>query len=78
MTQQKWETQAGLPTAALMYEQLMEHLRQAQENALMLSHLIHTEDKIKDKAIANGWLAIAELFRGVQHRVMLLAQGRLQ
>lgn len=78
MSQQKWETQGGLPTTALMYEQMMEHLRQVQENALMISHLIHTEDAIKDKALANGWMAIAELMRGVQHRITLMAQGRVQ
>lgn len=78
MSQQRWETQGGLPTPALMYEQLMDHLRQAQENALMLSHLVHTEDAIKDKAMASGWMAIAELFRRVQIQVTTLAQGRLQ
>lgn len=78
MAQQKWETQSGLPTPALMFEQAMEHLRQVQENFLMLAHLQQTEDGIKDKALANGWLACAELMRGVQHRITLMAQGKLQ
>lgn len=78
MTQQKWETHGGLPTTALMYEQAMDHLKQVQENFLMLAHLTQTEDGIKDKALANGWLACAELMRGVQHRITLMAQGRLQ
>lgn len=77
MTQQRWETSAGLPTPGLMYEQLLEHLRQAQENAAMLAHLCRTEDQVKDMAIANGWLAIVELFRRVEAQVTLLAQGRL-
>lgn len=77
MAQQRWETQGGLPTPALMYEQLLEHLRLAQENAAMLAHLQRTEDKVKDMALANGWLAIAELFRRVEIQVTLLAQGRL-
>lgn len=77
MAQQKWETQAGLPTPGLMYQQLLEHLRQAQENAAMLAHLCRTEDRIKDMALANGWLAIAELFRRIERQVTMLAQGRL-
>lgn len=72
-----WETHAGLPTRGLMYEQLLEHLRQAQENAAMLAHLQRTEDGIKDLALANGWLAIAEQFRRIEIVVTTLAQGRL-
>ena len=77
MVQQRWETQGGLPTPSLMYAQLLEHLRQAQENAAMLAHLQRTEDGIKDQAIANGWLAIAELFRKTEIKITQLAQGRL-
>ena len=78
MAQQKWETQAGLPTMGLMYSQLIEHLRQAQENAAMCAHLIATEDSLRDKLISKGWLAIAELLRQVELKVTELAQGRLQ
>jgi hypothetical protein len=78
MAQQKWETQSGLPTTALMYEQLTEHLILAQENCLMLSHLVHTEDGIKDKALALGWQAVAERLRVMQAMVTSMAQGRLQ
>jgi hypothetical protein len=73
----KWETQAGLPTRGLMYSQMLEHLRQAQENACMLAHLQQTEDGVKDSALAAGWLSIAELFRRVELQVTKLAQGRL-
>lgn len=77
MPQQRWETQGGLPTVGLMYEQLLEHLRQAQENAAMLSHLTNTEDTIRDKLISKGWLAIAELLRQMEFKITSLAQGRL-
>lgn len=77
MAQQRWETFAGLPTVALMYEQMIEHLRQAQENAAMCAHLIATEDTIRDKLISKGWLAIAELLRQMELKVTELAQGRL-
>lgn len=73
----KWETQAGLPTPGLMYSQLLEHLRQAQENAAMLAHLQRTEDGVRDRALANGWLAVAEQFRRMEIVITTLAQGRL-
>ena len=78
MPQQRWETQGGLPTMGLMYEQLIEHLRQAQENAAMCSHLCNTEDTIRDKLLSKGWLVIAELLRQMELKVTELAQGRLQ
>lgn len=77
MPQQRWETKAGLPTMGLMYEQLIEHLRQAQENAAMCAHLIATEGSLRDKLISKGWLAIAELLRQMELKVTELAQGRL-
>lgn len=73
----KWETQAGLPTKGLMYQQLLEHMRQCQENAAMLAHLQRSEDTIRDTALANGWLAIAEQFRRLEFVVTALVQGRL-
>lgn len=77
MSQQRWETVAGLPTLGLMYEQMLEHLRQMQENAAMCAHLTKTEDGIKDVAISNGWLLIAEQMRRIEIVVTNLAQGRL-
>lgn len=62
----------------LMYEQLIEHLRQAQENAAMCSHLVNTEDTLRDKLLSKGWLVIAELLRQMELKVTELAQGRLQ
>lgn len=78
MSQQRWETSAGLPTIPLMYEQMVEHLRQIQENAAMCAHLTKTEDGIKDIALSNGWLLIAEQMRRIELVVTNLAQGRLQ
>jgi hypothetical protein len=78
MPQQRWETQSGLPTLALMYEQLTEHLILAQENCLMLSHLVNTEDGVKDAALSKGWQAVAERLRVMQAMVTSMAQGRLQ
>ena len=73
-----YETLAGLPTPGITYAKLMDHLREAQDCAALLAHLQKTEDGVRDTAVGNGWLAIAELFRRVQAQVTTLAQGRLQ
>lgn len=72
-----YDTIGGLPTPGLMYAKLLDHLREAQDCAAMLAHLQRTEDGVKDAALANGWLAIAELFRRTEITVTKLAQGRL-
>jgi hypothetical protein len=45
----------------------------------MMAHLVRAEGGgVKDNAIANGWLAVSELFRQMAIKVTHLAQGRLQ
>lgn len=72
-----YETKAGVPERGATYAVLMDHLREAQKHAAVLAHLHNTEGNDRDKLIAKGWLAIAEMFRRVQHQVTLLAQGRM-
>lgn len=67
----------SVPTRSEAYSKLMNHLRECQDQAAILSHLHNTEGSDKDKALARGWLAISELFKGVQHKVTELAMGRL-
>jgi hypothetical protein len=72
-----YETVGGRPDRGTTYAKLMEHLRQAQECAALLAHLHNTEGNDRDKLIARGWLACAELFRKVQFQVTHLGMGRL-
>lgn len=72
-----YQTTAGRPDRGVTYAKLMDHLREAQECAAMLSHLHNTEGNDRDKLIAKGWLAVAEMFRKVQFQVTHLAMGRL-
>lgn len=72
-----YETIGGRPTPGITYMKLIEHLRQAQEACAVLSHLAGTEGGIKDKALQNGWLLVAEMLRKMQLRVTEMAQGRL-
>lgn len=72
-----YETIAGLPTPGITYAKMLDHLRELQDCMAMMAHLIRTEDKMKDIALANGWLAMAELTRQMELKVTELAQGRL-
>ena len=68
-----------VPTRGETYSKLLEHIRLAEENAAMMAHLVRAEGGgIKDNTVANGWLAVSELFRQMAIKVTHLAQGRLQ
>jgi len=64
-----------VPTKGESYSKLMEHLRKAQEEAAMLSHLSNAND---DRKMAIGWLAVSEMFKKVQHQVTTMATKGLQ
>lgn len=68
----------SVPTRGEKYAELIEHLIRAQEAAAMLGHLHNTEGNDFDKALARGWLAIAEMLRRAQFKITELAKGNLQ
>jgi hypothetical protein len=69
----KWETQAGMPTKGILYDQIIEKGRELLELYLMMGH-IHADDDIK---LAKAWHKIAELQEQVLAQVNRLAQGKL-
>lgn len=72
------ETRGGSPTRGEAYTKLMYHLDEAQNQALVISHLHATEDSQTDKLFAKGWLGVGELLRLFKFRVTELAKGNLQ
>lgn len=72
-----YETQAGLPTVALCYARMHEHLRMIQEDAAMAAHLVRAQGGSKDNAIADGWIAVSEMMKRVDYQITMLAQARL-
>lgn len=64
----------SVPTKAEAFARLTEHLRLAQEEAATLSHLSKLND---EDLIAQGWLAVSEMFKLTLHQVTNLAtKGR--
>lgn len=69
----------SIPTQGEEFAKLLEHLRLAQDSCAMLSHLAaHHGSSSKDRAIADGWIAVSELLKRMQFQVTKLAQGKLQ
>jgi len=64
----------SIPTRGEEFAKLIEHLRLAQEACAMLAHLNRDDSAL----IAKGWLAIEEMMRLVQGKVIELAKGKLQ
>lgn len=69
--------QAGLPTRGLTYAKLLENLRECQELAAVMSHLVGLEGTIADKALSNGWLLVAEQLRRMERVITDMAKGGL-
>lgn len=66
------------PTVGETYSKLMEHLRQAQEASAIMAHLRNAEGDDKGRLLAKGWLTISEALKLMQHKVIQLAQSKLQ
>lgn len=74
----KYETTAGIPTRGGTFAKLIDHIREAQDCAAMLSHLHNTEDNEMDKLMARGWLGVEELLKRLAHDVTELAKRNMQ
>lgn len=69
----------SVPTQAEVYMRLLDHIRQAQDDSAILAHLTRSmSDKPKDRALADGWLAMSEMFKRVAYQITELAKGKLQ
>lgn len=69
----------SVPTHGEQFAKLLEHLRQAQDDSAMLAHLTRAQsNKGKDRAVADGWIAVEELLKRMVYQVTQLAQGKLQ
>jgi hypothetical protein len=70
-------TKGGNVDRSETYLKLLHNLDEARDCASVLAHLHQTEDTPKDRVLAMGWLAIAELFYRTRAKVTELAMGKL-
>jgi hypothetical protein len=67
------------PTHGEVFAKLIEDLAHAQEGAALLAHLTRAQSSsAKDTALADGWIAVSEMFKRVSFQVIKLGQGKLQ
>jgi hypothetical protein len=74
----KYSTTAGIPTRGDAFAKLMYHLREAADQAALLSHLHNTEDGELDKLSAKGWLGVHGLLLRLVHTITELAKNKFQ
>ena len=73
-----YETKGGLPSQGETLAKMTENIRQLQESAYMMSHLVRAQGGQKENALADGWFSIGELMKRLNYQVVELAKGRLQ
>lgn len=69
-----YQTEAGQVSEAITFEQLIEHLRLAQEACYVLGHLRKAND---DLLIGQGWLTVGEGLQRVINTVTSLAKKKV-
>lgn len=72
-----FSTTGGVVTRSDTYTKALYHLDELRDCFAVLAHLHKTEDTDKDRVLAMGWLASAELMKRVRTQVIDLAQGKL-
>lgn len=74
----KYSTIGGVPTRGEAFSKLMYHLREAADQAAVLSHLHNTEDSELDKTVAKGWLGVHELLMRAIAQITKMAMDKFQ
>ena len=68
----------AVPTRGEAYSKLIYHIDEAMNQMATIAHLTRTEANVgKDRALADGWIAMVEMFKRVRHQITALAAGKL-
>lgn len=71
------ETKGGVPTRGEAYLKLLHHIREAEDQAYIMSHLHNTEGNEADKALSRMWMMVGERLKVMAEQITNLASGRL-
>ena len=71
-------TVGGNVSRGEVFAKLLDHLREAQDCAALMSHLHNTEGNDMDKVLAKGWLGVQELLSRQCIQITKLAMNKLQ
>lgn len=73
-----FSTIGGIATKDEAYRKLMHHLEEAQNQALVIGHLMNTEDDNRSKLLARGWYGVGEMLAMTREQIRQLAMTRMQ
>lgn len=68
----------SVPSRGEVFDRMRHLIGEMRSTASTMAHLHNTESHDKDKKLALGWLMMAEMFKHIEHKIILLGQGRLQ
>lgn len=78
MPDSKYQTIGGQVTAGETFVKVIDLLDQLMDQLAMMAHVTRAQGSKKDAALADGWLALVEMFKRVRFQVTKLAEGRMQ
>lgn len=73
-----FSTIGGVVTKDEAYRKLMHHLEESQNQALVIGHLLNTEDDSRSKLLARGWHGVAEMIEMMRRQVREITMARMQ
>ena len=70
---------SSVPTQGEAFSKLIYHLDEMANQAATLAHLTRAQANTgKDRAMAEGWIAVTEMMKRMRFQITKLAQGKLQ
>ena len=67
----------SVPSRGEVFGKMSDLIGEMISTTALMAHLHQTEGSDKDKKLAIGWLMMSEVFKKIQHKTILLGQGRL-
>lgn len=69
----------GVPTPGEVLSKLIMDIAHTQEGMAMMGHLVKADSSnAKQRALGDGWIALSELMKRVNHQVIEMAKSKLQ
>ena len=69
----------SVPTQGEAFSKLIYHLDELSNQAATLAHLARAQANTgKDRALADGWIAVTEMMKRIRFQITAMAQGKLQ
>jgi len=74
----KYESSAGQVSQSDTFFKFIHLIREAQDQAALMGHLLKSHGNSKDDLLGQGWLAVSEMLGNTVTATTKLAQGKLQ